>query len=406
MSEASPLERLMLDLVNKERREAGLDELRLELRLNDSSEDHSDWMLDVDRFSHTGKGDSSAGDRMSDAGFEFEGRWTWGENIAFQSERGASGLTDDVRDLHDALMDSPGHRANILKPEFEVMGIGIERGEYKGYDTVMVTQNFARTAAPMQIDGGAGGAAPMPKPAPAPTPASEPSGGEEPEIAVRDLVLRPGQFTPVSKLVSYEDADGDAPLRWELDAPDGARVVIGNRTVDMSDGRVLTPDEFGRTYMQFDRGGRDQDFRLRVDDGDGWSDWNGFTLSASGGGSRPAPKPQPGPDGGGALDVAVGDFSVAAGARVKLADHLDVTDMARAEAFRIVDPDGGANLWMAHLGEIDASGGFWIGKSAIDKLYVEGGPRASVDEMRILVFGDGERSDYDAFTVTTEWDGA
>lgn len=157
MSQASVLERQMLELINAERTSRGLNPVQLELRLNDSSENHSEWMLQQDVFSHTGVGGSSAGDRMADAGFVFSGSWTWAENIAWQSERGAPGLADDVIDLHNSLMNSPGHRANILNPNVEVIGIGIEQGNFKGWDAVMVTQNFAKTGAALQLDTGSGG---------------------------------------------------------------------------------------------------------------------------------------------------------------------------------------------------------------------------------------------------------
>ncbi|NDW45491.1 CAP domain-containing protein [Ruegeria sp. PrR005] len=156
MSVASTIERQMLDLINQERAAAGLNPVTLELRLNSSAEVHSQWMLDRDVFSHTGAGGSSPGDRMEDAGFVFSGNWTWAENIAWQSERGAPGLADDVIDLHTGLMNSPGHRANILNPDVTVIGIGIEQGDYRGWDAVMVTQNFARTSAPVQVDAGSG----------------------------------------------------------------------------------------------------------------------------------------------------------------------------------------------------------------------------------------------------------
>jgi len=93
MSKANDLERQMLDLINGERTALGLNPLTLELRLNDSSEDHSSWMLNTNTFSHTGINGSSPGDRMRDASFTFSGSWTWGENVAWQSERGATGPT-------------------------------------------------------------------------------------------------------------------------------------------------------------------------------------------------------------------------------------------------------------------------------------------------------------------------
>jgi len=104
MSIATDVERQMLDLINAARANAGLPPLQLALDLNEAAEDHSTWMLETDRFSHTGIGGSSAGDRMADAGFDFAGSWSWGENIAWQSERGAPGISDDVADLFDRPM--------------------------------------------------------------------------------------------------------------------------------------------------------------------------------------------------------------------------------------------------------------------------------------------------------------
>lgn len=146
---ASDLERYMLDLVNEERTSRGLNALVLDKVLNASADAHSLWMLENNVFSHTGVGGSTPTQRMSAEGFDLSGSWRTAENIAAQSERGDEGLFDDVYDLHIALMNSPGHRENILMPDLEVVGIGIQTGTYT-YDTgtyysVMVTQNFAMT---------------------------------------------------------------------------------------------------------------------------------------------------------------------------------------------------------------------------------------------------------------------
>ena len=147
MSLANELEQLMLNLINQERTNANVAPLTFNNDLNEASEDHSTWMLDTDTFSHTGQNGSSAGDRIVDAGYELEGNWTWGENIGWQSERGEPGLEDDVRDVHESLMNSPGHRANILSADYEEIGIGIEAGDFENFDSVMVTQNFGTTDA-------------------------------------------------------------------------------------------------------------------------------------------------------------------------------------------------------------------------------------------------------------------
>lgn len=146
----------MLDLVNQERTSRGLDRVVLETDLNQSAEDHSEWQLGVDRVSHTGRGGSTATERIRAAGFELESPWKTGENLAMQSLRGATGLLDDVRNLHRGLMDSASHRANILDPEFDYIGIGIERGVFQGQQVLVITQNFAETGAAVVLDGDGG----------------------------------------------------------------------------------------------------------------------------------------------------------------------------------------------------------------------------------------------------------
>lgn len=167
MVNADVYERYMLDLINDERTSRGLDPLQLERSLNQSAEDHSLWMLETNTFSHTGVNGTSATDRMDAAGFVRSGSWRTAENIAVQSERGPDGIMDDVAQLHQSLMDSPGHRANILNPDLDYIGIGIELGEFdfntNTFTSVIVTQNFGATQGPVDLDTGD-------TPAPQPTP--------------------------------------------------------------------------------------------------------------------------------------------------------------------------------------------------------------------------------------------
>lgn len=171
---ASQLERYMLTLINQERTSRGLDPLQLERNLNASAEDHSEWMLQTDTFSHTGAGGSSATDRIR-AELNLQGSWRTAENIAIQSERGATGYRDDVADLHQSLMNSPGHRANLLNPDLDYVGIGVEVGNFRydsgrSYQSVIVTQNFASTQGPVDLDTGA-----TPPPPPPPPPVGRPT---------------------------------------------------------------------------------------------------------------------------------------------------------------------------------------------------------------------------------------
>ncbi|MFC3170109.1 CAP domain-containing protein [Paracoccus fontiphilus] len=157
MSYANANERYLATLVNQARRAEGLAPLTLEKRLNDSAEAHSRWMLGTDTFSHTGQGGSSSRQRMEAAGFDLAGEWSTAENIAYVSIQGESDLRDEVRQLHQNLMNSPSHYANIMG-DSAYIGIGLEVDYMKvggrDYKVLMATQNFADTDGQLRLDNG------------------------------------------------------------------------------------------------------------------------------------------------------------------------------------------------------------------------------------------------------------
>ncbi len=143
MSEGSAYEQYMLELINEDRAKAGVQPLAFNTYLNDSSEDHSAWMLANDIFSHTGVTGTSAFARMQAAGYQFIGSWGAGENVGYTSIGNPAGYVDELGGLHAAFMNSAGHRANILRSSFKEVGIGFEVGDFGGYTVAMVTEDFA-----------------------------------------------------------------------------------------------------------------------------------------------------------------------------------------------------------------------------------------------------------------------
>ena len=121
------LEAQMLELVNKERAEAGLKPLVFDPELLPVARAHSADMFARGYFAHNTPEGRDPFDRIREAGVLFR---TAGENLA---------LAPTLPIAHNGLMDSPGHRANILRPEFGRVGIGIMDGGMRG---LMVTQNF------------------------------------------------------------------------------------------------------------------------------------------------------------------------------------------------------------------------------------------------------------------------
>lgn len=106
-------EQRMLQLVNEERTSRGLKELVMDEKLREVARAHSKDMFEQGYFSHTSLDGRTPFDRMQAAGITF---FAAGENLA---------LAPNVDIAHNGLMNSPGHRANILTGEFGKVGIGV-----------------------------------------------------------------------------------------------------------------------------------------------------------------------------------------------------------------------------------------------------------------------------------------
>lgn len=121
------LEAEMLKMLNRERRKKGLQPLKHDPELVPVARAHSADMFARGYFSHITPEGKTPSDRIREAEVEFI---TAGENLA---------LAQTLAIAHNGLMNSPGHRANILRPAFGRVGIGILDGGIYG---IMVTQNF------------------------------------------------------------------------------------------------------------------------------------------------------------------------------------------------------------------------------------------------------------------------
>jgi uncharacterized protein YkwD len=121
------LEARMLEMVNAERSAAGLKPVKPDPDLVRVARGHSQDMLARGYFSHV----SPEGDDLNDRLMRSRvGYLTAGENLA---------LAPTLHSAHTGLMRSPGHRANILRPQFGRLGIGVLDAGVHG---LMVTQAF------------------------------------------------------------------------------------------------------------------------------------------------------------------------------------------------------------------------------------------------------------------------
>ena len=113
-----------LCLLNDERAAAGLHPLTVAQGLTQPSASYSARMVAESFFALVAPDGATLTDRLEAGGYiEPDGDWTVGENIAW-----GQGDISTARSIMIAWMNSPGHRENILTPEFSEVGIGIVPG--------------------------------------------------------------------------------------------------------------------------------------------------------------------------------------------------------------------------------------------------------------------------------------
>jgi uncharacterized YkwD family protein len=111
---------LMLDLINQERSKAGVPPLKFDEKLQKMAQEKSDDMVEKSYFSHTSPTYGEFSDMTKTFGISYK---VAGENIAGSAS---------VERAHAALMNSPGHKRNILNPSYNYIGIGITASQIYG----------------------------------------------------------------------------------------------------------------------------------------------------------------------------------------------------------------------------------------------------------------------------------
>lgn len=109
----NPVLQQVVDMVNAERQKAGLQPLRVSPVLEGAAQSYSHVQAQQGTINHTGPDGSNAGQRLTRAGYEWQ---RYGENLA-AGQRSAA-------EVMQAWMNSEGHRANIMNPDFREIGIG------------------------------------------------------------------------------------------------------------------------------------------------------------------------------------------------------------------------------------------------------------------------------------------
>jgi hypothetical protein len=117
----------IVTLINQERAQRGMGPVRIDDRLTRAARLHTELMIEKHELSHRLIDEPVLSARLADTGVDFE---VAGENVAYDAT---------APHAHDEFMHSPGHKANILNPKFNAVGLGVMHSG----NLIWVTEDFA-----------------------------------------------------------------------------------------------------------------------------------------------------------------------------------------------------------------------------------------------------------------------
>ena len=123
------VEQDLLQLANQSRQRAGAPSLVLDTGLTAAARSHAQAMLEAHQLSHQFSGEPTLVQRLA-------------ASSSLQLEQAAENVALDysAQGGHEHLMLSPPHRANLLNPAYNTVGLGVVRSG----DRLYIVQDFAR----------------------------------------------------------------------------------------------------------------------------------------------------------------------------------------------------------------------------------------------------------------------
>src|SRR3989338_912867 len=156
---AAVLPGVLTSLTNDARAENNLPPLAGNPLLDEAARRKAEDMAALEYFAHTSPSGVTPWSLLSQVGYRYAAA---GENLAVNFF--------DSEDVAEAWMNSPSHRANIVRSDFTEIGVGIAKGTYQGRNTIFVAQFFGKPLTAFAAPAEAEPALPTPTPTPSPIP--------------------------------------------------------------------------------------------------------------------------------------------------------------------------------------------------------------------------------------------
>lgn len=123
----------LLSSTNQKRAEAGLSNLKLNAQLSEAAAEKAKHMFTNNYWAHTSPSGATPWDFIIESGYTYS---VAGENLAKNFS--------DSTGVVEAWMNSPSHRENLLRAQYEDIGFAVVNGVLNGEETTLVVQMFGK----------------------------------------------------------------------------------------------------------------------------------------------------------------------------------------------------------------------------------------------------------------------
>lgn len=125
----------VVDLTNTARQEAGLSALEENAELDAAAQEKATDMFVNNYFDHVSPTGTTPWNWLDKNGYDYHYA---GENLAINFT--------NAKEQHEAWMQSPTHRKNILNPKYAEIGVAVQKGFIEGNESVITVQVFGLRA--------------------------------------------------------------------------------------------------------------------------------------------------------------------------------------------------------------------------------------------------------------------
>ena len=178
----------LIELTNKTRESLGLQPLKENSTLDEAAYLKAKDMLEKDYFSHQSPEGTTPWYWFKEAGYNYQFA---GENLAI-------GFLDSG-EVHQAWLESPSHKKNILNSNYNEMGVAVLKGNFQGGENTVVVQLFGATQTTISAV-----KTETPSEAPSEAPAETPTEATQTAAVGEEVAAGEAQEKAVSGEISYQ----------------------------------------------------------------------------------------------------------------------------------------------------------------------------------------------------------